>query len=134
MILGIGIDLVELSRMEAAFGRRGDRLVRRICTPSEVEQVQHSRAPVQKLAEVFGVKEGVMKALGTGMRGVGWQEIDTSGSPQGCVESLLDRRALVVARRLGATQYSFSVTLSADIVLTAVLLSREEGSKSALRP
>ena len=126
MILGIGIDLVELSRMEAAFGRRGDRLIRRICTPSEGEQVRRAREPVHKLAEVFGVKEGVMKALGTGMRGVGWQEIDTSGFSQGGVESLLDRRALAVARRLGATRYSFSVTRSAGIVLTAVLLSREE--------
>jgi holo-[acyl-carrier protein] synthase len=127
VILGIGIDLVELSRMEAALGRRGDRLIRRICTPSEVEQVQRAREPVRKLAEVFGVKEGVMKALGTGMRGVGWQEIDTSGSPRGGVEGLLDKRALKVARRLGATRYSYSVTLSSDIVLTAVLLSREEG-------
>jgi len=127
VILGIGIDLVEMSRLEAAFGRRGDRLVGRICTPSEAEQVQRARKPVLKLAEVFGIKEGVMKALGTGMRGVGWKEIDTSGSSQGRVEALLDKRALAVARRLGATQYSISLTLSVDIVLTAVLLSREEG-------
>jgi len=127
VIVGIGIDLVEISRMEAAFRRRGDRLVRRICTSSEAEQVERSRKPVLKLAEAFGIKEGVMKALGTGMRGVGWKEIDTSGSSQGRVEGLLDKRALAVASRLGATHYSYSMTLSEDIVLTAVVLSSEEG-------
>lgn len=123
MIKGIGIDLVELSRMAGALSRHGERLVTRICTPRETEWVGRGDDPVIRLASVFGVKEAVMKALGTGMRGVGWKEIDTFGAREGRAEDLLDRRALAVAHRLGVARYCFSVTVSGEIVLAAVLLS-----------
>ena len=123
MIRGIGVDLVEIALMAAAYSRHGDRLVKRICTPNEIAQMNPDKDVSSKLAAIFGVKEAVMKALGTGMRGVGWQEIDTSGASAGGVDALLCRRALDVARRLGVSQYSFSVTVAGDIVLTAAVLS-----------
>lgn len=123
MIRGIGVDLVEITRMAAAYSRHGDRLIRRICTPTEIVQMSREKDILPKLAAIFGVKEAVMKALGTGMKGVGWQEIDTSSASVGRVDTLLCRRALDVARRLGVKQYTFSVTVSGDIVLTAAVLS-----------
>ncbi len=109
--------------MAAAYSRHGDRLTRRICTSAEMVQMSQAKDVPRKLAAIFGVKEAVMKALGTGMQGVGWQEIDTSSASVGRVDSLLCRRALDVARRLGVSQYTFSVTVSGDIVLTAAVLS-----------
>jgi holo-[acyl-carrier protein] synthase len=91
--------------------------------PAEVEVVRRDPKAASRLSVIFGVKEAVMKALGTGMRGVGWKEIDTLGAEEGEVGHLLSARALGVARRLGATRYSFSVTRSPEIVLAAVLLS-----------
>jgi holo-[acyl-carrier protein] synthase len=109
--------------MAAAYSRHGDRLVKRICSPNEVARVVNNKELAGELASIFGVKEAVMKALGTGMRGVGWQEIDTSRAPSGSVDLLLNRRALEVARRLGGAHYSFSVTVADDLVLAAVILT-----------
>ena len=124
LVNGVGVDLVETSRMSAAYSRRGERLVRRVCTPAESEIVRLHRRPVLKLAAVFAIKEAVMKALGTGMRGVGWKEIETVGGQVGPVETLLSGRALDVARRKGVEHYALSVTVSEELALATVLLSR----------
>ncbi len=124
MICGVGVDLVETSRMSGVYTRRGERLVRRVCVAAESEAVLRSAQPVIKLSEVFAIKEAVMKALGTGMRGVGWKEIRTDGATEGPVEALLSGRALAVARRKGAECYAVSVAVSGDLAIATVLLSR----------
>lgn len=124
MICGVGVDLVETSRMSGAYSRRGERLVRRVCVPAESEAVLRNPQPVIKLSEVFAIKEAVMKALGTGMRGVGWKEIRTDGATEGPVETLLSGRALKVAQRKGVERYAVSVTVSRDLAIATVLLSR----------
>ena len=124
MICGVGVDLVETSRMEGAYSRRGERLVRRVCVPEESDVVLRSPQPVRKLSEVFAIKEAVMKALGTGMRGVGWKESRTDGESEGPVDLLLSGRALRVAQRRGAERYAVSVTVSRDLAIATVLLSR----------
>jgi holo-[acyl-carrier protein] synthase len=123
LILGIGIDLVEIPRMKVAYDRRPTRLARRICTSKELDRLDGEKDKALSLAVFFGVKEAVMKALGTGMRGVGWKEIETSADLEGPVEDILTGRALAVARRKGATRYCFSVTMSDEVVLATVLLS-----------
>lgn len=80
--------------------------------------------PVIKLSEVFAIKEAVMKALGTGMRGVGWKEIRTDVATEGPVDTLLSGRALKVAQRKGAERYAVSVTVSRNLAIATVLLSR----------
>lgn len=108
--------------MREAHERHGSRLVNRICTLREAAALV-GRDPALGLASIFALKEAVMKALGTGMRGVGWKEIDTTGGPVGTVEALVTGRALEVARSRGARSYSSSVTTSPDVVLAAVLLT-----------
>lgn len=114
--------------MKAAYNRRPARLAHRICNSRELERLQREKNQALSLAAIFGVKEAVMKALGTGMRGVGWKEIDTSAAPEGQVEDILVGRALGVARRKRATHYCFSVTMSKEVLLATVLLSEEEPS------
>jgi holo-[acyl-carrier protein] synthase len=86
--------------------------------------VLRNSKPVTKLSEVFAIKEAVMKALGTGMRGVGWKEIRTDVATEGPVDALLSGRALEVARRKGAERYAVSVSVSRDLAIATVLLSR----------
>jgi holo-[acyl-carrier protein] synthase len=126
VVLGAGIDLVETRRMSAAYERHGPRLVGRICTASEAAELSASPEPVARLSATFAAKEAVMKALGTGMRGVGWQEIQT-GQAGGAIEGLLSGRALERARRLGAGRFSLSISVSVDVALAAVLLLGEGG-------
>lgn len=81
MILGIGIDVVDMGRIEAVLARQGRRFVRRILTPDEAatyERMARGRQ-IQYLAGRFAVKEAVAKALGTGIGGrIGWHDIITA--------------------------------------------------------
>ena len=124
LICGVGVDLVETSRMAGAFSRHGERLVRRVCIPTESDLVFKNAAPVFKLSEIFAIKEAVMKALGTGMRGVGWKEIRTDAGREGPVDRLLSGRALSVARGKGVERYALSVTVSHELAIATVLLDQ----------
>ena len=75
MIVGLGVDLIELARIEAAYRRFGDRFVRRILTVDELVRFA-AREPVSTLAKYFCAKEAAGKALGTGVMGpVGFKHI-----------------------------------------------------------
>ncbi|MXY36214.1 MAG: holo-[acyl-carrier-protein] synthase, partial [Dehalococcoidia bacterium] len=68
-----GIDIIEIARVRAVLDRHGERFLRRVYTEDEV---RHCRGRVPELAARFAAKEAVMKALGTGIRGVGWRDIE----------------------------------------------------------
>ncbi|HDT3000875.1 holo-ACP synthase [Proteus mirabilis] len=67
-IVGIGMDIVEISRIEEIIGRSGERLARRILTDNEWIIYQSHKQPIRFLAKRFAVKEAAAKALGTGIR------------------------------------------------------------------
>ncbi len=67
-IVGIGMDIIEISRIEEIIGRSGERLARRILTDNEWIIYQSHKQPVRFLAKRFAVKEAAAKALGTGIR------------------------------------------------------------------
>ena len=77
MIVGIGIDIVNISRIERVLARHGERFLTRIFTPNERRLAQ--RLPNQSgiLAKRWAAKEACSKALGTGMReGIRWQDLE----------------------------------------------------------
>lgn len=84
-VVGLGVDVVEVSRIERAVARWGDTFVRRIYTPGEIARVEAGVARGPRLAARFAAKEAVMKALGIGWRALAWREIeiasDASGRP-----------------------------------------------------
>ena len=69
----VGIDIIEIDRVADVIARHGDRFLHRIYTDDEI---RHCRGRVPELAARFAAKEAVMKALGTGVRGVGWRDIE----------------------------------------------------------
>lgn len=103
----IGIDMVEVGRIESAVRQWGGRFLGRIYTQAELDSYQ---GRVSSLASRFAGKEAVMKALGTGARGVAWREIeilsDTHGKP--CVN--LYGRAKERADDLKLGQFSISLS------------------------
>jgi holo-[acyl-carrier protein] synthase len=85
MVIGIGLDLVELARVEGLLARHGDRFLRRILTPAELESLRGDR--VAYVASRLACKEAAFKALGTGWgMGVTWKQVEilriASGAPQ----------------------------------------------------
>src|SRR5665213_2696184 len=86
MILGTGIDLIEVQRVEASYEKFGERFLRRILRPAEVAYCLSHKAPGPFLAARFAGKEAVSKAFGTGIGAqLGWQDIEIcrkdSGEP-----------------------------------------------------
>ena len=79
-VVGLGIDLCEIERIEEALERHGPRFLDRICVPGEVRRPLGSRRVAEHVAGLFAAKEAAMKALGTGMRGVAFREIAVARS------------------------------------------------------
>ncbi len=101
MILGSGIDIIEVQRVEAAREKFGDRFLQRILRPSELAYCLSHKSPGPFLAARFAGKEAISKAFGTGIgRQLGWQDMEIcrkeSGEPyvvlHGKGETLLRER------------------------------------------
>ena len=89
MIYGIGVDLIEIARIEAAYARFGERFARRILTDRELERYHARRARsdvrgIAFLATRFAAKEAISKALGLGMRTpMTWRAVEVVNDPTG---------------------------------------------------
>ena len=77
MILGTGIDLIEVERIRASFARFGERFLQRILRPGETAYCLAHKDPAPFLAARFAAKEAISKAFGTGIGNLlGWQDLE----------------------------------------------------------
>lgn len=119
----VGIDIVEVPRIRRVLERWGERFLKRIYTTQEIAYCQ-GRAP--QLASRFAAKEAVMKALGTGIRGVGWREVEVLRQRGRAPALQLHGRAQSRARALGITELALSLTHSDHYALASVVGAVEE--------
>ncbi len=124
--LTTGVDLIEIPRIARALERYGQRFLRRIFTAGEIA---YCRERPPNLAARFAAKEATMKALGTGVRGVGWKDIEVVRQPSGAPTIKLHGRALSRAKRLGVCEISLSLTHSREYAV-AFVVTRCEPSPS----
>ena len=122
-MLSTGVDIIEISRIARTLERYGDRFLRRIYTPGELE---YCRGRPSKLASRFAAKEATMKALGTGVRAVGWKDIEVTRAPSGAPGILLHGRAKARAERIGVLEISVSMSDSQDNAVAFVVTRRED--------
>ena len=100
--MGVGLDLVEPYRVEAALARWGEAFLRKLMDPAEIAALPAGRR-LEAVADAIAVKEAASKALGTGWsRGVRWRDVVVTHAGEG-TSARLDAEALAVARRLGST-------------------------------
>lgn len=102
-VVGLGVDVVEVSRIERAVARWGDTFVRRIYTPGEIARVEAGVARGPRLAARFAAKEAVMKALGIGWRALAWREIEIASDASGRPVVTLHGAARRIAEERGIT-------------------------------
>ena len=122
MIVAVGIDIVEISRMEEAIARRGDRFCKRVFTESEREYCEVRASRFSSYAARFAAKEAAMKALGTGWGdGVGWHDIEVFKGESGPPTVILRGRAMELFREMGARKIHLSLTHSRDIAMAQVI-------------
>ena len=122
-MLSTGVDIIEIDRIAVVLERYGERFLHRIYTLSELE---YCRGRPSKLASRFAAKEATMKALGTGVRGVGWKDIEVVRAPSGAPSILLHGRAKSRADRLGVVEISVSMSDSREQAVAFVVTRREE--------
>jgi len=102
----VGVDIVELARIERAVHRYGDRFLRRVYTEAELA---YCRRNVARLAARWAAKEAIAKALGTGWRGIEWRELEVVREPSGQPIVALHGRAKAIAESLGLTRWALSL-------------------------
>ncbi len=127
MILGLGVDLVEVARMEKALAR-GERIVKRLFTPGEIEYCRRHKEPARHFAARFAAKEAGMKALGTGWsNGVGWQNFEVRLDPRGRPHLLMSGRAAELAKAMGATHTVVSLAHDGGFSIAVVAFEGSAG-------
>lgn len=126
MIVGIGTDLVEISRIRKIHDRFGERLADRLLGPLELEGFRACLDPAAFLAKRFAAKEAAAKALGTGFQqGLSWVEIQVCHSELGQPKLCWAGRALDRLHAFGAqVQSHVSIADERDHALAFVVLER----------
>ena len=125
MIVGIGVDLCELARLERALAARsGARFRARVFTPAEVRYCeQRRRTATQSYAGIFAAKEAALKALGTGWsHGLGWHSVEVVHEDGGAPGLLLHDAALTLARRRGITRAHLTISHAGGLAVAVVVL------------
>jgi holo-[acyl-carrier protein] synthase len=103
MILGTGIDLIEVDRVEAAHEKHGERFLRRILHPAEIAYALSHKRPGPFLAARFAAKEAISKAFGTGIGAeLGWQDMEVARKESGEPFVILHGKGLELLASRGA--------------------------------
>ena len=113
----IGVDIIEIGRIDRAISRWQSSFLKRIYTQAEIEG-HHN---ISSLAARFAAKEAVMKALGTGTKRVSWRDIEILANGDGAPIVRLHGRALARSKELGIAQFSISMSHSREYAVAFVV-------------
>ena len=114
----LGVDIIEIERIEKAMERFGKRFLHRVYTDAELSVCRNKPS---RLAARFAAKEAVMKSLGTGTKGVGWREIEILHDAKGKPLVSLCGRARNRAKDLGLGELAISLSDSRDYAVAFVV-------------
>ena len=128
MIAGIGVDIVDIARIQALLDRYGDRFLRRVYTEKETEYAMKGANTAERLAGRFAVKESVMKALGTGKtQGILWRDVETLRGRFGKPEVRLHGQAVKWAKFRDGGAVHVSITHDGGKAVAFVILEKAGG-------
>ena len=123
MILGTGIDLIEVVRIASAFEKFGDRFVNRILLPEEMAYCLQHRQPGPFLAARFAAKEAISKAFGTGIgAALGWQDMEIRRKESGEPFVVLHGKGQELFAARGAKKIHLSLTHTENYAAATAIL------------
>lgn len=122
MIVGVGIDHVDAGRIADLLERFGKRGERRLFTDGEFERCRDRPRPAECLAARFAAKEAFVKALGTGLKGMKWTDVEVQGSEGEPPRLVLHRGARAALEARGGTRAHVSLTHEAGSAMAVVIL------------
>jgi len=111
MIVGIGTDIVEVTRIGEMIERHGEIFLQRVFTEGEIRYCQERKLAMQHYAGRWAAKEAVMKTLGTGFsKGVGWRDIEVASQKSGQPIILLSGGAKEMTKVMGIDEVLISIS------------------------
>jgi len=123
MVLGIGVDIVEINRVRALLERHKDRFVDRVLCPGEKAYCNRRADPAPSIASRFAAKEAVLKALGVGWSGgVRWQDVEVIRGEIGPPRAELHGQAARVAQNLGVRRLHITLTHDGGAAVAVAVL------------
>ena len=120
-----GVDIIEIERIRRISVKYADRFFHRIYTEGELA---YSRGRAPQLASRFAAKEATMKALGTGIRGIPWKDIEVVRGRGQAPRIQLHGKAFTRAERLGLTDLALSLSHSRDFAVASVIGQSAKGN------
>ena len=122
-VLGIGVDLVRISRMREVLDRWHERFLARVFTEEEIAYCRRRRDPVPHFAARFAAKEAGLKALGTGLRlGISWRELEVRRERGAAPRLVLSGRSREIGLRQGGRRMLLALTHEGDYALAQAML------------
>ena len=122
-----GVDIIEINRIKQVSAIYGERFYNRIFT---VDELVYCRGRAPQLASRFAAKEAVMKALGTGIRGVGWKDIEVKRKRGMAPFIELHRRARKRATQIGLKDLTLSLSHSKEFAIATVVGNSEKTNQT----
>jgi holo-[acyl-carrier protein] synthase len=121
-IVGHGIDIVEVARIERMMSDHADRFLERCFTPAERAVGEGGRRYAEHIAARFAAKEAAMKALGTGLTsGIAWTDIGVENAPTGEPRLIVVGRAAEIASQRGVAEWWVSLSHSDTMAVASVM-------------
>ena len=125
-LAGIGVDMLEIARMEKALARRPS-FATRVFTPVERKYCERMARPAQHYAARFAAREAVLKALGTGFsEGIGFKDVSVTNDEWGKPIAVLSGRAAEVAAERGVQEVALSLSHTRDVAVANAVLVTED--------
>ncbi len=126
MILGLGVDLIETSRIQTSLDRFGERFIQRLFLPGEIEYCQQMKFPARHFAARFAAKEAISKAFGTGIgRSLGWKDIEICRRDTGQPYLILHGKGSLLAQGLGVGGSMISLTHHETAAVAVAILYKK---------
>ena len=123
MILGSGIDIIEVDRIEAAREKHGERFLNRVLHPAEIAYCLSHKSPGPFLAARFAAKEAISKAFGTGIGAqLGWQDMEVARKESGEPFVILHGKGLELLARRGARSVHLTLSHTAQHATAMAIL------------
>jgi holo-[acyl-carrier protein] synthase len=123
VIVGLGVDIVEIERIRRVISSAGGRFIERVYTPAETEFCARQRDPAPHFAARFAAKESLFKALGPGWaEGVQWRDVEVERGEGGRPMLVLRGNALAKSVEIGAARFHVSLTHGEGSAVAVVIL------------
>src|SRR5436309_3539278 len=123
MILGTGIDIIEVARIRASYEKFGERFLNRILRPAEIVYCLSHRNPAPFFAARFAAKEAISKAFGTGIGGqLGWQDMEVGRKESGQPFVILHAGGQKLLEQRGGGRFHLSLSHTENYAAAVAIL------------